>query len=274
LWPAGNTALHSKHQPYVSVSSHHAASVEERKSWLSAIQAAHASVAPASAPAISASLTNQEALFGNLDTSSQARLHAMFLDLQSQSLSAQPKPMARRRTASVNSSPSPSTLSQPMLDLSSTASHTHTTPDPSRLRSSSTTPQFSSDELSEVTSPLTADDAAAAPLRTLSSSPTVASALLFAKKGFIFGYNHYGRLGSLIEEAARDDPRGLDLLLVESQALEACVRKVPNFANIPAEQMRHTIESALRRTSAGGELLLKEGDVSSSMLYATLPFTQ
>jgi hypothetical protein len=94
----------------------------------------------------------------------------------------------------------------------------------------------------------------------------VSAVALFTKKGLI-GYNHFGRLGSLMEQAAREEPRGLELLQAECQALEACVRKVPNFAHVSAQQMQQTVENAMRKTCAAGELLLKEGDFSSNMLY-------
>jgi hypothetical protein len=90
---------------------------------------------------------------------------------------------------------------------------------------------------------------------------------LFLKKGAT-GYNHFGRLGSLMEQAAGEEQSsGLDVLQAECQALEACVRKVPNFANVSAQQMQHTLDNAMRKTCAAGELLLKEGDFSSNMLY-------
>lgn len=45
------------------------------------------------------------------------------------------------------------------------------------------------------------------------------------------------------------------------------MRKVPNFSNISSSEMLQTIQSAVRKTAAAGELLLREGDSSGSMLY-------
>jgi hypothetical protein len=246
----------------------HPASVDERKNWLAAIQTAHASVAPAAAPAIAASLAKQNAVFDSLDTGSQARLHAMFLDLAAPAHAPAPKP--RPRSTTTNSSPSPSFSSQPTLENLSAATSSHTTPDPrpaSRLRSLSTTPQFSSDESSALSSLSNTEQAAASASHWKSISSAVSVMGLVLKKGAT-GYNRFGRLGSLMEQAAGEEQSsGLDVLQAECQALEACVRKVPNFANVSAQQMQHTLDNAMRKTCAAGELLLKEGDFSSNMLY-------
>jgi hypothetical protein len=212
------------------------------------------------------SLAKQNAVFDSLDTGSQARLHAMFLDLALPALA----PKSRPRSTTTNSSPSPSTSSQPALENSSAATSTYTTPDPrpaSRLRSLSNSPQFSFDESSAPSSLFnTEHHAASASHHWKSVSSAVSNMSLFTKKGFI-GYNQFGRLGSLMEQAAGEEAGSLQLLQTECQALEACARKVPNFANVSAQQMQHTLENAMRKTCAAGELLLKEGDFSSNMLY-------
>jgi hypothetical protein len=91
--------------PYLSNSPSRARSVEQRKRWISDIQAAHAAVAPAAAAAISQSLAKQNAEFAALDSGSKARepigvikikyvpmfdagLHAMFIDFVAQSKTA------------------------------------------------------------------------------------------------------------------------------------------------------------------------------------------
>jgi hypothetical protein len=62
--------------------------VEERKRWISEIQAAHAAVAPAAAASIAQSLAKQNASFAALDAGSKARLHAMFIDFVAQAKTA------------------------------------------------------------------------------------------------------------------------------------------------------------------------------------------
>lgn len=92
-------------RPYLPNSPSRACSVEQRKRWISDIQAAHAAVAPSAAAAISQSLTKQTAEFAALDSGSKAResvsvlnrkyvlmfdvgLHAMFIDFVAQSKAA------------------------------------------------------------------------------------------------------------------------------------------------------------------------------------------
>ncbi len=70
-----------------------------------------------------------------------------------------------------------------------------------------------------------------------------------------------------MEYALEHEPAAADMLLAEMQALEACVRKVPNFANVSSEQMQHMVQNAERKTCEAGQLLLQEGDLSGSMLY-------
>ncbi len=70
-----------------------------------------------------------------------------------------------------------------------------------------------------------------------------------------------------MEYALEHEPAAADMLLAEMQALEACVRKVPNFANVSSEQMQHAVQNAERKTCEAGQLLLQEGDLSGSMLY-------
>lgn len=65
-----------------------ARSVEERKRWISEIQAAHAAVAPAAAATIAQSLARQSVAFAALDAGSKARLHAMFIDFVAQARAA------------------------------------------------------------------------------------------------------------------------------------------------------------------------------------------
>jgi hypothetical protein len=70
------------------ISSSLCCSVDERKRWISEIQAAHLAVAPAAAASISQSLSKQNAVFAALDSGSKARLHAMFIDFVAKSKTA------------------------------------------------------------------------------------------------------------------------------------------------------------------------------------------
>jgi hypothetical protein len=252
------------------------ASVEDRRDWVSAIQAAHASVSPDSAAHLAQSLARQSELFENLDTSSQARLAAMFIDLALPLKS--PIPQLRTATAAnVGSDPSPSPQSSSSdVNASSTAynpdphsvAHVRTKSDSLSSGGRITSPQEIPDEATHASAAVPAGDAhPASRSRSKTISPSLLSNPLFAKKSAVSVFNHFGRLASLMLYAQEQEPGGVEVLLAESQALEACVRKVPNFAHISPEQMLHTVQNAVRKTCDAGDLLLREGDMSGNMLY-------
>jgi hypothetical protein len=215
-------------------------------------------------------------LFENLDTSSQARLAAMFMDLALPLKS--PNPQLRAATAA-NVGSDPITSPQSSSGDANASSTAHN-PDPhsaAHVRTQRDSlgpgglisfPQEIPDEATLASAAVPAGYAHPAPRsRTKTISPSLLSNPLFAKKSTVSVFNHYGHLASLMLYAQEHEPSGVEVLLAESQALEACVRKVPNFANISPEQMQHTVQNAVRKTCDAGDLLLREGDVSGNMLY-------
>jgi hypothetical protein len=107
----------------------------------------------------------------------------------------------------------------------------------------------------------------AARQRANTISPALLANPLFAKKSSFASFNQYGPIGSLMKYAEEHEPGALGVLSAETEALAACLRKVPNFAGISSEQMQHTVQNAVRKTCDPGALLLQEGDLSGSMLY-------
>jgi hypothetical protein len=156
--------------------------------------------------------------------------------------------MSHESKSSNLTSPDLKTWAQSSLDEASNASTTTSTPD----HRSAITPQ---------------DPFSAARSRAKTTSSSLLSNPLFAKQSSTSVFTRFGPLGSLLEYAAQNDPSGADVLRAECLAFEACVRKVPNFSNISSSEMLQTIQSAVRKTAAAGELLLREGDSSGSMLY-------
>jgi hypothetical protein len=156
--------------------------------------------------------------------------------------------MAQESKSSDLSSTDLKTWTQAPLDDASNASTTVSSPEPRHAGSMPEPP-------------------AAAHARSKAISSALLLNPLFAKKSMTSVFNRFGPLGSLLEYAASHDATGADVLRAECQAFESCVRKVPNFSNISSAQMLHTIKNAVRKTATAGELLLREGDSSGSMLY-------